>query len=68
MVGSVRIAKGSKEISKEEKLAIVKRCLSGELGVCEASRPMGVTQENLALDLPISGGRRRRIKGGIGTA
>ena len=37
----------SREISKEEKLAIVKRCLSGELGVCEASRQMGVTQESI---------------------
>ena len=37
----------SREISKEEKLAIVKRCLSGELGVCEAGRQMGVNQESI---------------------
>lgn len=31
-----------KKISKGEKLAIVKRCLSGELGVGEAGRQVGV--------------------------
>ena len=30
-----------KKISKGEKLAIVKRCLSGELGACEDRRAYG---------------------------
>ena len=34
-----------RRISKEEKLAIVKRCLSGEFGVCEAGRQIGVNQQ-----------------------
>ena len=37
----------NRKISKEEKLAIVKRCLSGEFGVCEAGRQMGVNQESI---------------------
>ena len=37
----------SRKISKEEKLAIVKQCLSGEIGVCEAGRQMGVVQESI---------------------
>ena len=37
----------SRKISKEEKLAIVKRCLSGELGVCEAGRQIGVNQQSV---------------------
>ena len=35
----------SRKISKEEKVAIVKRCLSGEFGVCEAGRQIGVNQQ-----------------------
>ena len=36
-----------RRISKEEKLAIVKRCLSGEFGVCEAGRQIGVNQQSV---------------------
>ena len=35
----------SRKISKEDKVAIVKRCLSGEFGVCEAGRQIGVNQQ-----------------------
>ena len=35
----------SRKISKEEKVTIVKRCLSGEFGVCEAGRQIGVNQQ-----------------------
>ena len=37
----------SRKISKEEKVTIVKRCLSGEFGVCEAGRQIGVSQESI---------------------
>ena len=37
----------SRKISKEEKLAIVKRCLSGEFGVREAGRQIGVNQQSV---------------------
>ena len=37
----------SRKISKEEKLSIVKRCLSGEFGVCEAGRQIGVNQQSV---------------------
>ena len=37
----------SRKIGKSEKLAIVKRCLSGELGVCEAGRRIGVNQQSV---------------------
>ena len=36
-----------RRISKEEKLAIVKRCLSGEFGVCEGGRQIGVNQQSV---------------------
>jgi len=36
-----------RKIGKAEKLAIVKRCLSGELGVCEAGRQVGVNQQSV---------------------
>lgn len=37
----------SRKISKEEKFAIVKRCLSGEIGVREAGRQIGVNQQSV---------------------
>ena len=37
----------NRKIDKAEKLAIVKRCLSGELGVCEAGRQVGVNQQSV---------------------
>ena len=37
----------NRKIGKAEKLAIVKRCLSGELGVCEAGRQVGVNQQSV---------------------
>ena len=37
----------SKKISKEEKLELVKRCLSGGLGVCEAGRQVGVNRQSV---------------------
>lgn len=36
-----------RKVSKEEKLTIVKRCLSREIGVCEAGRQMGVNQQSV---------------------
>ena len=45
-MGVISMSK-SRKISKEEKLAIVKRCLSGEFGVREAGRQIGVNQQSV---------------------
>lgn len=37
----------NRKISKAEKLAIVRRCMSGELGVREAGRQVGVNQQSV---------------------